>query len=140
MQNKKVLVTGATGLIGSQLAQPLRQKGFDVHALTVNDVNPNNGFKWIHANLFDTASISDIVKAIKPQYLLNLAWATTGDYLSSDLNYSFLTAGINLARAFAQNGGKRAVYAGTCFEYKFKDFVGIRSGKRPRNSLRQFWL
>ena len=41
--------------------------------------------------------------------VLNMAWLTTGDYLSFDINYKFL------------NGGKQAVYAGTCFEYKIKD-------------------
>ena len=58
---------------------------------------------------------------VKPQYLLNMAWCTTGDYLTSDLNYRFLNAGINLLQHFANNGGKRAIYTGTCFEYKFKD-------------------
>ena len=28
---------------------------------------------------------------------------------------------MNMLSAFKQNGGRRAVFAGTCFEYKFKD-------------------
>lgn len=58
---------------------------------------------------------------IQPEYLLNMAWLTTGDYLSFDINYKFLNAGIELIENFYANGGKQAVYAGTCFEYKIKD-------------------
>lgn len=119
--NKKILVTGATGLIGKELANPLKELGFDVFAITIDDINPNNGVHWLKGNLFNPQFIAETMKDIKPEYLLNMAWITTGDYLYSDKNYDFLTAGINLMKEFAKNGGKRAVYTGTCFEYKFKD-------------------
>lgn len=119
--SKKVLVTGATGLIGKELAKPLLEAGFDVYAITIDENNPNNGIHWIKGNLFDENSIKLIMEEVKPEYLLNMAWCTTGDYLKSDLNYKFLTAGINLLKYFKDNGGKRVVFAGTCFEYKFKE-------------------
>lgn len=119
--NKKVLVTGATGLIGKELAKPLTEAGFDIYAITIDENNPDNGIHWIKGNLFDEAFIENTMRAIQPDYLLNMAWATTGDYLYSDINYKFLNAGISLIRHFKNNGGKRAVYAGTCFEYKFKE-------------------
>ena len=65
--------------------------------------------------------IYSVFNKFKPEYLLNFAWCTTGDYLNSELNYKFLEAGINMLGAFKQNGGRRTVFAGTCFEYKFKD-------------------
>ena len=36
----------------------------------------------------------------------------------SDKNFSFLASGIRLIQSFHGNGGKRAVYAGTCGEYE----------------------
>lgn len=119
--SKKVLVTGATGLIGKELAKPLLEAGFDVYAITIDENNPNNGIHWIKGNLFDENSIKLIMEEVKPEYLLNMAWCTTGDYLKSDLNYKFLTAGLNLLKYFKDNGGKRVIFAGTCFEYKFKE-------------------
>ena len=119
--SKKVLVTGATGLIGKELAKPLLEAGFEVYAITIDENNPDNGIHWIKGNLFDENSIKSIMEEIKPEYLLNMAWCTTGDYLKSDINYKFLTAGINLLKYFKDNGGKRVVFAGTCFEYKFKN-------------------
>ena len=118
---KTLLVTGATGLIGKELADPLFKAGFDVHAITIDRDNPDNGIHWIPGSLFDEAFVGETLDALRPDYLLNMAWATTGDYLVSDINYSFLAAGIHLARRFAAAGGRRAVFAGTCFEYRFRD-------------------
>ncbi|MBQ3834893.1 MAG: NAD(P)-dependent oxidoreductase [Elusimicrobia bacterium] len=118
---KRVLVTGATGLIGKELIEPLKEAGFDIFAITIDKNNPDNCVHWISGNLFDENSIKTVMEEVKPEYLLNMAWCTTGDYLSSDTNYKFLRAGISLLKYFKDNGGKRAVFAGTCFEYKFKD-------------------
>ncbi len=118
---KKVLVTGATGLIGKELINPLKQSNFDISAITIDENNPDNGINWIKGNLFDENFIKFVMQEVKPQYLLNMAWCTTGNYLNSDINYKFLDAGINLLKYFKDNGGKRVVFAGTCFEYKFKN-------------------
>ena len=118
---KKVLVTGATGLIGKELISPLLDAGFEVYAITIDEKNPDNGVNWIKGSLFDSNFIEDTMEYIKPTYLLNMAWVTTGDYLKSDINYKFLNAGVDLLKHFKDNGGKRVVYAGTCFEYAFKD-------------------
>ena len=119
--SKKVLVTGATGLIGKELIKPLKDAGFDIYGITIDENNPDNCVNWIKGNLFDDDFLKSTFEKIKPEYLLNMAWCTTGDYLKSDLNYQFLNAGINLLKNFRDNGGKRAVFAGTCFEYKFKN-------------------
>ncbi len=118
---KKVLVTGATGLIGKELAEPLKQSGFDIYAITIDNNNPKNGINWIKGNLFDENCVKSVMEDIKPEYLLNMAWCATGNYLSSDINYKFLNAGVSILKCFKDNGGKRAVFTGTCFEYKFKN-------------------
>lgn len=119
LSDKRILFTGATGLIGQAVIKPLMDNGFDVYAISRNKLSGTAN--WINADIFNENDIKTVMSDVKPQYLLNMAWCTTGDYLTSDLNYSFLSAGINLLRHFANNGGKRAVYTGTCFEYRFKD-------------------
>lgn len=118
---KKVLLTGVTGLIGKEVIQPLKDMGYEISALTIDETNPDNGVNWIKCNLFDDESLKKAIETVKPTHLLNFAWATTGDYLTSDINFEFVKAGLNLLKHFKANGGKRAVYVGTCFEYKFKD-------------------
>ena len=119
--NKKVLLTGVTGLVGKEVIKPLQDMGYEISALTIDDNNPDNGVKWIKCNLFDDNSVKKAFEQVKPTHLLNFAWATTGDYLTSDINFEFVKAGLNLLKHFKANGGKRAVFVGTCFEYQFKD-------------------
>ncbi len=116
--SKTVFVTGATGLIGKELWGPLTAAGFEVYALAIEDhLPPVPHIHWLKGNLFDPACIAKLIAQIKPQYLLNMAWATTGDYQTSNVNFDFLCAGIQLLKIFAANGGKRIVFAGTCLEY-----------------------
>lgn len=119
--SKKIILTGATGLIGKEVIKPLKDLGFDIYALTIDKFNPDCGITWIPCNIFDENSLKDIFEKIKPEYLLNFAWCTTEDYLTSNLNFEFLKAGMNLLKFFKMNGGKRVVFPGTCFEYAFQD-------------------
>lgn len=121
INNKKVLLTGVTGLVGKEVIEPLKNMGFEIYALTIDETNPDNGVEWIKCNLFDEESLKSAIEKTKPTHLLNFAWATTGNYLTSDINLEFVKAGLNILKYFKQNGGQRAVYVGTCFEYKFKD-------------------
>ena len=119
--DKKILLTGVTGLIGKEVIKPLLDYGYELYALTIDNNNPDCGVNWIKCNLFDETSLKNTFEKIKPTHLLNFAWATTGDYLTSNINFEFVKAGLNLLKYFKENGGKRAVYVGTCFEYQFKD-------------------
>lgn len=107
--SKKVILTGATGLIGKEAIPYLKAEGFEVLALSSKK-----------CNLFNKNEIEKVFAEFKPEYLLNFAWCATGDYLTSDLNYKFVDAGMNMLEAFKNNGGRHAVFAGTCFEYDFK--------------------
>ena len=121
LSDKRVLITGATGLIGKDLILPLYQNGFEVYAITRNNTSVNKYVRWVRGDLFNVDFVKSAMEQIRPEYLLNMAWCTTGNYLSSDLNYKFLDAGCNLLQQFKNVGGKRAIFTGTCFEYKFKD-------------------
>lgn len=124
---KKVLLTGSTGLIGKEAIQPLLDAGFEVFTLTREQNKKDSSssssapYTEIHADLFDYSQIKNVFQKIKPEYLLHFAWVASGDYLTSEINYKLVEAGMNLLKEFRNNGGKRAVFAGTCFEYKFKD-------------------
>ena len=132
---KRILLTGVTGLIGKEVIKPLFDLGFEISALTIDEVNPDNGVNWIKCNMFDDKSLKEAVEKVKPTHLLNFAWATTGDYLTNPINFEFVKAGLNLIKYFKEFGGKRAVYVGTCFEYKFKDEPLKEDGEREPQTL-----
>ena len=113
---KKVLLTGGTGLIGKESVRFLKEAGFEIFGITncetsISDVN------WINCDLFNHEDVKKVFDEVKPEYLLNFAWITGGDYLTNPKNLLFKNAGIKMLEYFKANGGKRAVYAGTCFEY-----------------------
>ena len=97
---KKVLLTGGTGLIGKETLRPLLDKGFEVYGITIDENNPNENVHWIKGNLFDEQFISNVMNDVRPEYLLNLAWIVTGDYINSNTNFDCLKAGIHLLEEF----------------------------------------
>lgn len=118
---KRVLVTGATGLIGKYAIQPLLDLGFEVFAVSSKDAKCKiQNAKCIKADLLDFGDIKRIFEEVKPEYLLHFAWDTTpGVYLESNINFDWIKASLEMLKQFKANGGKRAVFAGTCFEYDF---------------------
>ena len=107
---KKVVLTGATGLIGKEAVEPLKNNGFSVFCLSSKT-----------CNILDEEAISNFIKSICPEYLLHFAWVSGKDYLDNPQNERFVDSSMNLLRIFKEFGGKRAVFSGTCFEYDYKD-------------------
>jgi nucleoside-diphosphate-sugar epimerase len=105
---KRVLVSGAGGFIGRQTLRPLRARGFEVHA-----VGRTQG-----VDLLAPGAAAAAVAAARPTHLLHLAWyAEHGRFWTAPENLAWVGASLELLRAFAEAGGERAVFAGTCAEY-----------------------
>ena len=104
---RKVLVTGASGFIGSHTISLLKNKGYSVIGLDKDN-----------CNLLDVNNIREIVQKENASHLLHFAWFVKhGEFWTSLQNYEWLTASIELVRQFHLAGGKRVVIAGTCAEY-----------------------
>jgi nucleoside-diphosphate-sugar epimerase len=110
---KRVLVTGGTGFIGRQTLEPLRARGYEVHA-------PGSRA----ADLLAPGTAARLVDELRPTHLLHFAWdARPGKYWTSTDNVAWVEASLRLLREFAGAGGERAVLAGTCAEYRWSDRV-----------------
>ena len=120
--SKKILITGATGLIGKEALPFLIKDGFDVYAISTKTIN-DSSIHWLICDLFDENSVKKVFEKIKPEYLLNFAWITGGDYLTNKKNILFKNIGIKMLEFFKANGGKRAIYAGSGFEYDITDEI-----------------
>lgn len=116
---KRVLVTGATGFIGRHCLAPLAALGYEVHAVSHSRAMPEApSVTWHAADLLDPRGIARLLSEVRPTHLMHLAWyADPRDYRTSRENLAWCQAGIELVRRFAESGGRRAVFAGTCFEY-----------------------
>lgn len=129
---KTVLLTGATGFIGSQSIPPLREAGYEVHAITSRAAPPpSEGVGWHTLDLFDSAAVHALCARVKPTHLLHFAWYVEhGAYWTSPENLRWVSASLDLLRAFAENGGGRAALAGTCAEYDW-DYGYCSEGVTP---------
>ncbi|MGH7905873.1 MAG: NAD-dependent epimerase/dehydratase family protein [Candidatus Binataceae bacterium] len=116
---KRVLVTGAAGFIGRHTLRPLLDSGFEVFAISHSRTRIDlPGVQWRTADLLEPDAASRLVAELKPSHLLHCAWhMAPADYRNSPENLRWCEASLALIRAFADGGGTRVVFAGTCFEY-----------------------
>ena len=118
---KRVLVTGASGCIGSHALPLLLERGWDVHAITSRPGALRAGVTWHQADLLRQDEAAAVVETAKPAALLHLAWyVAPGRWADAPENLDWVTASLNLARAFARSGGTRLVVAGSGLEYDWR--------------------
>jgi nucleoside-diphosphate-sugar epimerase len=117
--SNRVLLTGASGFIGRHCLAPLCAAGYEVHAVSSRERSTERPeAQWHRADLLDKSQLDELVTRIKPTHLLHFAWyAIPGKYPTSSENLRWCQSTLELLHSFADNGGKRAVFAGTCFEY-----------------------
>lgn len=114
------MLTGATGFIGRSCLNILQNSDFEVHALYRNrpivPVAPN--IKWHRCDILDPIQITKIIELICPDYLIHSAWYVEHKlFWSSEKNIDYIPATIDLYKKFNLNGGKKAIFLGTCAEY-----------------------
>ncbi len=114
----KVLLTGASGFIGSHALDALLEQGHEVHAVSRGSRGLPEGAIGHEADLLDHGAAEKLVRELCPTHLLHMAWyALPGSFWSAPENERWIDASLRLLRAFGEAGGRRAVIAGTCAEY-----------------------
>lgn len=119
---RRVLLTGATGFIGSHCIAPLLRRGYEVVA-TYNARTPAaiDGVHWVQANLLEPDAAERLSAAVSASHLLHLAWyVEPGKMISHPDNLSWSRASMDLLRRFHEAGGTRCVIGGSCYEYDWR--------------------
>ena len=82
MARLKILVTGASGFIGSKLVTKLSLSGHDVMGLTrsSNKKNLNENIQWLCADLSLSDTYKEEVKNFKPNVVIHLSWQDIPDF------------------------------------------------------------
>jgi nucleoside-diphosphate-sugar epimerase len=112
----KILLTGATGFIGSHVARELLRRGHEVHA-SVRPGSDRRRLRDIEARLSFHDGDMDAVP-VEADVTVHMAWyAVPGKYLTAPENRDCLEA----SRRLLSRIKGRAVFAGTCFEFELTE-------------------
>ena len=135
-KNKKVLVTGADGFIGSHLTEMLVAKGAKVTALSeynsfnywgwLEDVSCKDDLNIISGDVRDPHCCRKITKDIDVVFHLAALIAIPYSYLAPESYVSTNVNGtLNIAQAALDNGCKRVIHTSTSEVYGTAQYVPI---------------
>ena len=136
----KVLLTGATGFVGSHVARALLGLGHEVRATTRSGskgaaVDIADRIEWVSADLFGASPAELESMARGTELCVHVAWfAVPGKYLAASENLPCVSGSLRLLEALARQGCRRAVFVGSCFEYDFDGgWLAESSPVRPQS-------
>jgi len=119
----RVLLTGATGFIGSHLARLLVEQGQEVLAIIrpgadrwrIADIQRRLSF--VDSDLRDATDILNQVRSWQPDICIHLGWQGWFGKPEADRNIASLRMSLALLSRMTELSCRRFVTAGTCFEY-----------------------
>lgn len=125
MTINRVLITGATGFVGSHLCRRLIRDGLEVHAIArpQSDVTQIKNVKndlIMHIHDGSPASMLKIVKDCRPKIVFHLASLFLAQHKSDDIEAlirSNITLGVQLVEAMAINQIPYLVNTGTAWQH-----------------------
>jgi len=120
--SKVVLLTGATGFIGRHAIEPLRARGYEIHAVSTKGAPADMpGVQFHQGNLLEPGTAKRVLGVVKPTHLLHLAWfVVPGKLITSPENYEWVRASMELVQEFAAAGGQRVTSCGSGYEYDWR--------------------
>lgn len=114
----KILITGASGFIGSHLRRTLVQLRADVHAVS-RARHPKDEVHWWQANFADIGAVRNLLNHIRPEIIFHLSGHVTAapnlEFVLSTFD-SHVVSTVNLLTAATQIGCDRIVLTASLTE------------------------
>ncbi|MGZ5192173.1 MAG: NAD-dependent epimerase/dehydratase family protein [Flavisolibacter sp.] len=120
LKDKRILITGGNGFIGSGLSKALIEAGADVYGTSrIERTSNKRNFTWLTGNFEDFDEAQEIYEKVKPQIIYHLAGVVTG---STDVKHvqgtfhSLVTSTVNLLTLADKYKCERLILLGSCRE------------------------
>jgi nucleoside-diphosphate-sugar epimerase len=117
---QRVLVTGASGFIGSHLCSRLLEGGAEVHAVSrVSRASSGTGIRWLQADVEDLDTARQVVAAVKADVVFHLGGMANGGAelrLVVPTFRSLAMTAVNMLTAVAETGCQRILLVGSLDE------------------------
>lgn len=122
-ESAPVMITGASGFVGSAIVRALRAGARPLVALGKRPPDASPAEKWEQVDLLDTASVEAALARHRPATLIHAAWARSrpGGLWDAPDNDRWRDASMALFERFWQAGGRHVVGCGSCAEYAPSD-------------------
>ena len=119
----RILVTGATGFIGSAFCRLALSHGHEIAGLMLPTEIPPSHVPASERMLWLKGALADLpwhaIERFQPEVCVHFAWiATPGVYLESPENEDYLRWSLDLAHRLRALGTNHIVGVGTCIEYQ----------------------
>jgi glutamate-1-semialdehyde 2,1-aminomutase len=118
-KGEKVLITGASGFIGSALAKRLIELGADVYGTSRQQPKNTLGINWWIGDLTDIDFVHRLIREIQPDYIFHLAGYVTGsrdiEHVLPTFHNNLLTT-VNLLNSTHNAQCKRIIIGGSSEE------------------------
>jgi UDP-glucose 4-epimerase len=129
LAGERVLVTGASGFIGSHLCRHLSQAGAEVHAISrVSRESDEHVCRWWQGDLADPDTVRDILALIQPTLIFHLASLVAGARemtLVMPMLRNNLLSTVNVLTAAATLRCRRLIFAGSLEEPEAGDLEAV---------------
>ena len=119
LASQRMLVTGASGFIGSHLVRRLAGAGTEVHAVSRSRADGDDGTRWWQADLADMAAARAVAEAVRPDVIFHLAGHVMGGTSLEQVGPTFrsnLQSTVNIGTLAAELGCRRLLLAGSAYE------------------------
>jgi nucleoside-diphosphate-sugar epimerase len=120
LSGQRILVTGASGFIGTRLCRLLSNENVEIHALSrIKRFDKENNLRWWQGDITDITTVRELLHVIKPDIIVHLAAV---NYSARDLELVFPTFNvnvvttINLLMAVTEVGCHRVILIGSLEE------------------------
>jgi UDP-glucose 4-epimerase len=116
---EKVMITGASGFLGTSLCRRLSRAGAEIHGVSRFPRDNASSIHWWQGDLTDAEATRRLVSEISPDIIFHLSGLVTGVpdvKLVLPTFHSLLTSTVNLLTAVHEVGCERFVLAGSCNE------------------------